>query len=281
MFYIGADPEVFVLNRNENCIISGDTMLQKSGVDLQWGNIGSDGLAIEIRPNPVEVVDPFYVYNDSAALMYNIADIEKMFLQNFTFAEFIKKPLIPVTKEILETAGEDANRFGCEPDIDVYLQQQCNEKDASQIMVRTAGGHIHIGFHENNPVFNSIEPFIEMQETIIKLFDIAISLPLMTCESIEGFKRRALYGQPGAYRIQKWGIEYRTLGNNLFYNNSDLIYSSALAILGKISNNVKEGEKMLNNANDIIKEDEVVAAIMGKHTVSAKKITELRYALQI
>lgn len=281
MFYIGADPEVFVLNKNENCIISGDTMLQKGGVDLKWGNIGSDGLAIEIRPNPVEVADPFYVYSGSEILMDRIAAIEDMFLQNFTFATFIKSPLIPVTKEILETAGEDANRFGCEPDIDVYLQQECDEKDASQIMVRTAGGHIHIGFHENNPVFNSIEPFIEMQETIIKLFDIAISLPLMSSESHEGFKRRALYGQPGAYRIQRWGIEYRTLGNNLFYNNSGFIYGLALEILGKISNNIDNGEKMLNNANDIIKEDEVIAAIMGEHTVSAKKITELKYALQI
>ena len=71
--------------------------------------------------------------------------------------------------------------------------------------LRTAGGHIHIGFSELRPVDS------ESQKVLGVMCDYFLGLPALLLDSDD--MRKELYGKAGACRFKEYGIEYRVLSN--------------------------------------------------------------------
>ncbi len=108
-------------------------------------------------------------------------------------------------KKYLNT--KQAKMFGCDPDFNVYLKEP-NNPPSPKSSLRTAGGHIHIGF-EN--------PDLEISEKIIYAMDMTLGLESITLDPDD--RRREMYGKAGCFRIKEYGVEYRTLSN--FWIGSD------------------------------------------------------------
>lgn len=136
--------------------------------------------------------------------------------------------------------------FGCDPDQDAILPDYvCNVIDALQHPYRYFGGHFQIGCA--NPVGTRLmqthfEPFIKL--LAVTLGNTVISRSTQTeLEKI----RAKLYGQPGRYRLQPWGIEYRTPSNNWITSLSTMATMFRAAKLAfELLQNPKYGKEVIN-----------------------------------
>ena len=112
---------------------------------------------------------------------------------------------------ILDAAGEQAWVFGCEPDYNAWTRDVNFMPRDVHPCLRTAGGHIHVGFSHLEQVTK------KKSANVIKMCDYILGLNSVLLDPDE--QRKALYGKAGACRFKKYGVEYRTLSN--FWLTSD------------------------------------------------------------
>lgn len=77
-----------------------------------------------------------------------------------------------------------------------------NQAPDSNTNLRTAGGHVHIGY-ANSDFKTSIQ--------IIRALDLFLTVPSLLLDPDD--LRRKMYGKAGAFRIKDYGAELRTLSN--------------------------------------------------------------------
>jgi hypothetical protein len=107
--------------------------------------------------------------------------------------------------------------FGCDPDKDAILPNYvCDTIDALRHPYRYFGGHFQIGCVDprgRKLIQMHYAPFIQLCSIFIG------NLVMSKARHVELEQIRAqLYGQPGRYRIQPHGIEYRTPSNSWIHN---------------------------------------------------------------
>lgn len=101
----------------------------------------------------------------------------------------------------------EAQRFGCEPDYNAWTEEQNPRPQANDPTLRSAAGHIHIGWEKPDP---------EDQLELIRWADVFVSLPSVW-ESHDR-SRRQLYGKAGSFRPKEYGVEHRVLDNYWAFN---------------------------------------------------------------
>lgn len=159
--------------------------------------------------------------------------------------------------------------FGCDPDKDAILPDYvCSTIDALRHPYRYFGGHFQIGCDDargRRLIQQHYEPFI-------KLCSIFIGNSVMARASKPELEqiRAQLYGQPGRYRIQPWGIEYRTPSNSWITNITTMahMFRGAKAAF-ELLQNPKEGKA-------VIKEflDDTILALSTADTKLSQTIVE-------
>ena len=100
--------------------------------------------------------------------------------------------------------------FGCEPDYNAYTGEQNPRPNADNPALRSAGGHVHIGFKDF--------PTMEESAHVVRVMDIFLGLPSLFID--KDILRRKLYGKAGAFRWKEYGVEYRTLSNFWIFSDS-------------------------------------------------------------
>jgi len=192
---VGTDPE-FPFIKNGKAYPAGEAFRQAGILDemsLETGKAIVDGVAFEANPRPgvsgSELVD----------------QLQPIIREGFELAEYLDlgfkcEPETPFDLEWCEIDPMIAV-FGCDPDLSIY-GEECRPGtiDASKHPFRYFGAHIHIG---------GLGEF-DMQKRIKRL-DHTVGL-LSTYIGL-GEQRRLIYGRPGIYREQPWGLEYRTPSN--------------------------------------------------------------------
>lgn len=107
-----------------------------------------------------------------------------------------------------------ALKFGCEPDFNVWtrsMNESASPDNPEAKTLRTAGGHIHIGFElPNGNAPQMPENVIEI-EAVVKALDVFLGVPSIFLDKDKD--RRLLYGRAGAFRPKPYGVEYRVLSN--------------------------------------------------------------------
>src|SRR5690606_24428610 len=118
-------------------------------------------------------------------------------------------PSANLDRMYLET--ENALTFGCQPDYNAYTMQTNLRPNTSDETLRSAGGHIHIGY-KDAPEYDP-EYYIPDEEraNIVRALDLFIGVPSILLEPDN--KRKELYGKAGAFRPKPYGLEYRTISN--------------------------------------------------------------------
>lgn len=190
-FTIGCDPEFFLMKNGQAHsaigLIGGTKQaprpLNKAGFSVQ-----EDNVAVEFNIPPAYNADEFveniqYVMKRIRTRLKGF-DISKASAMNFDLDQLM---------------DPKAQEFGCEPDYNAWTKQMNPRPMADDMTLRSAGGHIHIGTKED-PI------------EVIRAMDLFAGVPSVKLDA-EGGRRRALYGGPGAYRLTKFGCEYRTLSN--------------------------------------------------------------------
>lgn len=198
---VGADPEVFVRDkkgrfRSAHGLIPGT---KQEPYKVKDGGVQVDGLALEFNINPAATREEF---------IHNIGSVLGQLAAMVPDYEIVIQPTAKFNGNHLRAQPEEALELGCEPDFNAYTEEE-NPRPDNQTTMRTAAGHVHIGFCENA---DPRDPeHIRRCCTLVQQLDAFLGLTSLFWDPDR--KRRRMYGGAGAFRPKTYGVEYRTLSN--------------------------------------------------------------------
>lgn len=205
---IGADPEVFIVDKNGSfvpaCGIVPGT--KDNPFRVERGALQVDGVAAEFNIDPAENADQF---------SGNIQTVLNQLL------EFIKKadkdldimfsPIARFTKDVWNTVSNDSKVLGCDPDYNVNGEVNVNPTELlADEPIRTAAGHIHIGFTE---VDSPTASYHMADCNYIANGFFRSHLSTFVPSTQDELERLKYYGHNGSWRPKKYGIELRAPSN--------------------------------------------------------------------
>jgi len=197
---VGCDPELFVTKdgkfRSAHGLIPGT---KEKPFKVELGAVQVDGMALEYNIDPVDNADDFVKYNQ------RVMEQMKEMVPGYDFA------IVPSCRfhgNHFRAQPDEAKELGCTPDYNAYTMKE-NPKPDNKTTMRTAAGHVHIGFCENADI-NSAEHMLRCA-ILVKQLDCFLGLPSLLWD--KDVKRRKMYGAAGAFRPKSYGVEYRVLSN--------------------------------------------------------------------
>jgi len=165
-------------------------------VTLANSKLTEDGLALEVPVTPEREVDSLmqHLY-EGLREAWKLADDNGYILS--------AAPLVYLDPRDLVDHPE-LRVLGCSPDKCLYDLSTCPWQDPRKITWRTGGFHIHFSISEIHKDMNKVQGLVMLLDCTLGLYDVLI-------ESTDlGRQRRQMYGRAGKFRIQPWGVEYRT-----------------------------------------------------------------------
>lgn len=208
---LGADPEFFFKNRKGE-VVGSETIIPVS-TDINYEDFDSNGEGVLIRDGVAAEINPI-----SATCRENLwRNVTASMAAAMEFAQqsdckVIFDTTVELTPENFDVLSPMSKQFGCVPSANAYGIQTI-EEGASSVPVRSAGGHIHIGYKNNADTRNQLVEGTDIN-TIIKVLDIIAGNTCVLFDQFPGSKeRRVNYGRAGEYREKSYGLEYRTLSN--------------------------------------------------------------------
>lgn len=242
---IGADPELFVEKDKEIISVEGmigGTKIAPKIISDEGHAIQEDNVMVEFNIPPSETADDFTDnLNHVLEHLETLLELQGCKLNYSASAELDPKYL----------KTEQARMFGCDPDFNVHLKE-VNIPPNPETTLRTAGGHIHVGYNNPNQ---------EDSENIIYAMDITLGLPSVALDKDN--RRKEMYGLAGCFRFKDYGVEYRSLSNfwletdelkqwafNQTIKAIELVNSGLIPeIIEKFGSDIKKA--IDNNKNDI------------------------------
>lgn len=195
---IGADPEAFVTDGSDitHCIgLLGGT--KDCPFPVNFGAVQEDNVLFEFNVDPTD--DPHVFAQRIVAVM----EQGGMILQNNGL--FLLPNVSSHVYEDMSGFPEKAFEFGCTPDYNAFTGDVNPRPSATEQNLRTAGGHVHIGYSHLTTVTE------DLSRAVVNVCDYYLGLPSLLED--KDTRRRELYGKSGACRLKPYGPEYRTLSN--------------------------------------------------------------------
>jgi hypothetical protein len=207
---IGADPEGFIVDKAGTFIpatgiIPGD---KHNPYKIEHGAVQVDGVAVEFNIDPAENEEEFN--RNVVAVTQQIDTMIKKVDKDYTVSW---TPVARFRKDIWTMIPEDNKVLGCDPDFNIEGQVNINPTEALEgDTLRTAAGHIHIGFRDeliDNPMeADHFEDCLYFAREFHKK-----GLSLYTPHTEEEQERLIYYGHSGSFRPKKYGVELRAPSN--------------------------------------------------------------------
>lgn len=216
---IGCDPEVFIKHTTAG-VISGIGLIggsKSAPRPVEDGTLQEDNVLAEIGIVPAATEDEF-VHRVNSVLGQLRTHLKSV----HSDLDFLIASSHVMDAEELQHPA--ALEFGCEPDFNAWTGLMNPRPSAADELLRTAGGHIHIGY--DTPAD---------KRDVIKACDVLIGIPSVFKDN--DHTRMNLYGGSGAYRPKPYGVEYRT-PSNYWLSSDDLkrwIYQQAVKAVAAAS----------------------------------------------
>lgn len=231
---IGADPEFFV--RKGNHYISAHEFPFGTKTKPQrtpHGFIQIDGVAVECNVRPSKTRDEFI--NNTRGVIEDAAS--QLGLHSDDLCSLVTRPSIFFGRKKLTQLPPWAGELGCRPDFDAYTGRQTRSPDPNTPF-RTASGHIHIGWTENELLTD--KKHFDLCCRMAQQLDYVIGLPSLLWDKDK--RRRELYGQAGAFRPKPYGMEYRVLSNKWTETEKHIgwVFDATLTGVLQVLNNSQE-----------------------------------------
>jgi hypothetical protein len=195
---LGCDPEVFVKRNgvfhSAFGLIRGD---KKNPQKVRNGAVQVDGMALEFNIDPAATEDEFCI---------NVNDVLGQMALMVPDYEIAISPVAHFTLEHMKEQPREALELGCDPDFCAWTGQTNPRPDGDRPM-RTAAGHIHIGWTQDQ----NIDTPKHRNQCNMVARQMDFVLGLASLEYDDNIERRSMYGKAGAVRYKPYGVEYRTL----------------------------------------------------------------------
>ena len=219
---LGADPEVFIKSKKTGKFVSAHDIIPGSKKDpaklSPTAFMHPDGMAAEFGIEPTTSMETFTIRVVNA-----VNDLQKHI--DPTKYEVVITPSVEFDEETFYSAPIHARELGCDPEYNAWTGDICPKPNPFSTL-RTAGGHIHIGWTSVEDPFSSSH--FEDCCTVAKELDYILGIRSLSIDN--DHRRRTMYGLPGSFRPKPYGLEYRVL-SNFWIKNTELAYWVALASL--------------------------------------------------
>lgn len=199
---IGADPEFFLKNPNSGQFVSAHGILPGTKYEpykVPHGAVQVDGMAAEFNIDPAE---------DADAFISNVGHVLKWMKDYIPGYDFAYDPVAVFDQSYFDGQPEVAKELGCDPDYNAWTGVRNDPPPMDQPM-RTASGHIHIGWTEGADAFS--DEHVADCRTVIRQLDYYLGVHSLLWDGDN--RRRSMYGKAGAFRPKPYGCEYRVLSN--------------------------------------------------------------------
>lgn len=201
---VGADPELFMKNRNSGEFVSAHARVPGTKLKphkVAYGAIQVDGMALEFNIDPAHTVDEF---------VHNIKAVRKTLEEFVPGYNVVAEPVAMFEPDyFLWQVPASALELGCDPDFNGWTGDTNPHPDASGKPMRTASGHVHIGWTDDADCMD--KSHFTLCCDIARQMDYALGIHSLLWDK-DG-TRRQMYGKAGAFRPKSYGMEYRVLSN--------------------------------------------------------------------
>jgi hypothetical protein len=224
---VGCDPEVFVKKdgvfKSAFGLIPGD---KKNPHKVRRGAVQVDGMALEFNIDAASTEDEFCI---------NVQDVFDQMCKMVPGYAVVASPVAHFSHEYMKKQPAAALELGCDPDYNGWTGVVNDKPDGDRPM-RTAAGHIHIGWTEKQSIDDPMHSNRAMAAA--RQLDYYLGLPSVFYDN--DVERREMYGKAGCLRVKPYGMEYRTL-SNAWLNSEKL--------MRLVYRNAVEGIKQLMQGN--------------------------------
>lgn len=241
---IGCDPEVFVRRRGNFMsafgLIAGD---KKNPQKVDKGAVQVDGMALEFNTDPAATEEEFCI---------NVQTVFDQLRKMVPEYEVVVTPVAHFDEAYMKAQPPAALELGCDPDFNAW--NGCvNIKPDGDRPMRTASGHIHIGFVEGADIHDGNH--LNKCQVITRQMDFYLGLPSLFYD--KDTLRREMYGKAGCYRPKPYGVEYRTLSNQWLASRNLTGWAFRAAQAGmrdllngkNLANKYGDIQEIINNSN--------------------------------
>jgi len=201
---VGADPELFMKNPDSGEFVSAHDRVPGTKYEpfkVPFGAIQIDGTALEFNIDPADTVEMF---------VNNIKSVRKTLESYVPGYNVVADPVATFEKTYFNIdVPSFAKTLGCDPDFNAWTLDQNPQPFPGDNPMRTAAGHIHIGWTEDQDCYDK-EHYI-LAARIARQCDYYLGVNSLLWDKDD--TRRSLYGKAGAFRPKPYGVEYRVLSN--------------------------------------------------------------------
>ena len=201
-FSIGCDPELLLMRQESRELVSAIGIFPESkgfGRPLEKGAVLHDNVLVEFNTQPAMSEEQFIdIIGSVLRQIQELVLKEGLSLRLQAAAKFTESQL----------QHPEALQFGCDPDWDCWSCMMNQSPSIENVgAIRSAGGHIHLGYGENEElkkILSSDDGKIESA----RMMDLFCGLPATSLDNDSTSPiRRQLYGGAGAHRPKEYGIK--------------------------------------------------------------------------
>lgn len=206
MLLIGADPELFI--RQGSLVLPAVDLVpgtKRHPHPTPVGAIQVDGTALEFNIHPSSSENEFI--NNLVGTMQSLREYLN---DTAPEGEFFFTPIVQFDKGIFDQLPSTAKELGCDPDFSAYTGKP-NPRPEPPETVRTASGHLHIGFCTGANVWS--DEHFEACCRLTRHLDATVGYPAQFFSPLNS-RRQQFYGNFGSFRPKSYGLEYRVLDNS-------------------------------------------------------------------
>lgn len=215
---LGCDPEVFLHNGTNFVSAAGlfpGTKQEPHKVDK--GAIQVDGLALEFNIDPAKTAEEFSGNIQTVLKQMNemVAKVDKKLQIKFT-------PVARFDKKYFDELPTETKILGCDPDFRASDGNVIAGKEGLlERPLRTAAGHIHIGWTENEDAMSAVH-FEDARFIANHFYQLGEwNNTLNRGYTADERERLMWYGNAGAFRPKSYGVELRQFSNLWVANPAD------------------------------------------------------------
>ena len=230
---VGCDPELFLKKgRSYQCADGVIPGTKEHPHKVDKGAVQVDGMAVEFNIDPARSKEEF---------IDNVKSVMKTLEDMVGDHKLVAIPSVTFNPKVWGDAPDEAKVLGCEPDFNAYTQA-ANDKPDGPDRFRTAAGHIHIGWTEDQDINDPV--FRRDCEALVKELDYRLGMVSLLVDP--DTKRRQLYGKAGAYRPKSYGVEYRVL-SNFWLKDEELMGWVYDTVINTVDNFLNNKQNIISN----------------------------------
>lgn len=203
-FKFGCDPELFVKDEKGQYVSAAGLIpgTKEAPHRVEHGAVQVDGMAAEFNIDPAESFEDW-----NRNIMAVMGQLQQFLPKGYTLDAV---PSVVFDETIFKEAPDEAKLLGCTPDFNAWTGGiNSPPSDPSNPFLRTASGHVHIGWTDDVPA-DDVQHILNCRD-LVKQFDWYLGAWSLSHDSDP--IRRRLYGRAGACRYKPYGVEYRVLSN--------------------------------------------------------------------